>query len=168
MLRNGIAKKFSYLNVSDGSTLKLQTLSTGTANEGDTGVFNENALKVAGAGNVEADDVNVVAGKGLSVKNGTLTVTNSLQSAEKGNKNGTEGINVSDNGVLRAADSLLVTKNGDSISRVTDLKALYLGQGGTLAVTGLSSISTVDMQKYHNALVTTDSTGLIKYEGTAI
>lgn len=165
---NGIAKKFSYLNVSDGSTLKLQTLSTGTANEGDTGVFNENALKVAGAGNVEADDVNVVAGKGLSVKNGTLTVTNSLQSAEKGNKNGTEGINVSDNGVLRAADSLLVTKNGDSISRVTDLKALYLGQGGTLAVTGLSSISTVDMQKYHNALVTTGSTGLIKYEGTAI
>lgn len=162
---NGIAKKFSYLNVSDGSTLKLQTLSTGGASEGDTGVFNENALKVAGAGNVEAAVVDVVANNGLSVEDGTLTVTNSLKSTEDGN--GTKGINVSDNGVLRAADSLLVTKNGDSISLVTALNKLYLGQGGTLAVTGLSSISMADMQTYRSTLVA-GGTGLIKYEGTAI
>lgn len=161
---NGIAKNFSHLNVADGSTLKLQTLSTGTTAEKKAGVFNNKALTLAGAGNVEADDVDVVAGNSLSVKNGTLTVTNSLKSAKEGNKNGTEGINVSDNGVLRAANKLLVKNDG---TLVTGSK-LYLGQGGTLAVTGLSSISTVDMQKYHNALVTTDSTGLIKYEGTAI
>lgn len=164
---NGIAKNFSHLNVADGSTLKLQTLSTGDASEdGTSGVFNKKALTLAGAGNVEAKAVDVATGNGLNVKDGTLTVTNSLKSTEDGN--GTKGINVSDNGVLSAANSLLVTKNGDSISRVTDLSKLYLGQGGTLAVTGLSSISTADMQKYHDALVTTDSTGLIKYEGTAI
>ena len=164
---NGIAKNFSHLNVADGSTLKLQTLSTGDASEdGTSGVFNKKALTLAGAGNVEAEAVDVATGNGLNVKDGTLTVTNSLKSTEDGN--GTKGINVSDNGVLSAANSLLVTKNGDSISRVTDLSKLYLGQGGTLAVTGLSSISTADMQKYHDALVTTDSTGLIKYEGTAI
>ena len=164
---NGIAKNFSHLNVADGSTLKLQTLSTGDASEdGTSGVFNKKALTLAGAGNVEAEAVDVATGNGLNVKDGTLTVTNSLKSTEDGN--GTKGINVSDNGVLSAANSLLVTKNGDSISRVADLSKLYLGQGGTLAVTGLSSISTADMQKYHDALVTTDSTGLIKYEGTAI
>lgn len=163
---NGIAKNFSHLNVADGSTLKLQTLSTGDASEdGTSGVFNKKALTLAGAGNVEAEAVDVATGNGLNVKDGTLTVTNSLKSTEDGN--GTKGINVSDNGVLSAANSLLVTKNGDSISRVTDLSKLYLGQGGTLAVTGLSSISTADMQTYRSTLVA-GGTGLIKYEGAAI
>ena len=163
---NGIAKKFSYLNVSDGSTLKLQTLSTGTANEGDTGVFNENALKVAGAGNVEAAVVDVVANNGLSVEDGTLTVTGSLKSAEDGD--GTDGINVSGNGVLTAANNLLVTNTDGTIAIADGLNKLYLGNGGTLAVTGLASISTTDMQQYRKVLVVNDSTGLIKYEGAAI
>lgn len=163
---NGIAKKFSYLNVSDGSTLKLQTLSTGTANEGDTGVFNENALKVAGAGNVEAAVVDVVANNGLSVEDGTLTVTKSLKSAEDGD--GTDGINVSGNGVLTAANNLLVTNTDGTIAIADGLNKLYLGNGGTLAVTGLDSISTTDMVSYHSALVVSGSTGLIKYEGAAI
>ena len=163
---NGIAKKFSYLNVSDGSTLKLQTLSTGTANEGDTGVFNENALKVAGAGNVEAAVVDVVANNGLSVEDGTLTVTGSLKSAEDGD--GTDGINVSGNGVLTAANNLLVTNTDGTIAIADGLNKLYLGNGGTLAVTGLDSISTTDMVSYHSALVVSGSTGLIKYEGAAI
>lgn len=163
---NGIAKKFSYLNVSDGSTLKLQTLSTGTANEGDTGVFNENALKVAGAGNVEAAVVDVVANNGLSVEDGTLTVTGSLKSAEDGD--GTDGINVSGNGVLTAANNLLVTNTDGTIAIADGLNKLYLGNGGTLAVTGLDSISTTDMVSYHSALVASGSTGLIKYEGAAI
>lgn len=163
---NGIAKKFSYLNVSDGSTLKLQTLSTGTANEGDTGVFNENALKVAGAGNVEAAVVDVVANNGLSVEDGTLTVTGSLKSVEDGD--GTDGINVSGNGVLTAANNLLVTNTNGTIAIADGLKKLYLGQGGTLAVTGLASISTTDMVSYNSALVVSGSTGLINYEGAAI
>lgn len=164
---NGIAKNFSRLNVADGSTLKLKTLSTGEAGKDDTsGVFNNKALTLASAGNVEADAVNVVVGNGLSVEDGTLTVTKYLKSAEVGD--GTNGINVSGNGVLRAADSLLVKKNEESISIAADLHQLYLGQGGTLAVTGLSSISTADMQKYHDALVAANSTGLIKYENADI
>lgn len=164
---NGIAKNFSRLDVADGSTLKLKTLSTGEAGNDDTsGVFNNKALTLAGAGNVEADAVDVVADNGLSVKDGTLTVIKSLESAEDGN--GTKGINVSDNGVLSAADRLLVKKNEGNISIAKDLSKLYLGQGGTLAVTGLDSISTADMQKYHDALVANDSTGLIKYEGATI
>lgn len=157
---------FTKLDVAEGSTLKLQTLSTGTTAGKEAGVFNNKALTLAGAGNVEAEAVNVVADKGLSVKNGTLTVTNSLKSAEDGN--GTKGINVSDNGVLSAADRLLVKKDGESISTADGLKKLYLGQGGTLAVTGLASISTTDMQQYRNVLVVNGSTGLIKYEGAAI
>lgn len=156
---------FDQLNVADGSTLKLQTLSTGEASEGDkAGVFNNKALTLTGAGNVEADAVNVVVGNGLSVKDGTLTVTNSLKSAEAGD--GTTGINVSGNGVLRADNSLLVKSETD-ISIVKNLQQLYLGQGGTLAVTGLSSISTADMRTYRSGLVA-GGTGLIKYEGAAI
>lgn len=163
---NGIAKNFSRLNVADGSTLKLQTLSTGEAGKDDTsGVFNNKALTLASAGNVEAEAVNVVTGNGLSVEDGTLTVTGSLKSAEDGD--GTDGINVSGNGVLRAANNLLV-KNEGNISIADGLNKLYLGQGGTLAVTGLDSISTADMQGYYSALVANDSTGLIKYEGAAI
>lgn len=163
---NGIAKNFSRLNVADGSTLKLQTLSTGTAKEGDTGVFNENALTLASAGNVEAAVVDVVANNGLSVEDGTLTVTGSLKSAEDGD--GTDGINVSGNGVLTAANNLLVTNTDGTIAIADGLNKLYLGNGGTLAVTGLDSISTTDMVSYHSALVVSGSTGLIKYEGAAI
>lgn len=163
---NGQVVGFTKLDVAEGSTLKLQTLSTGTTAGKEAGVFNNKALTLAGAGNVEAEAVNVVADKGLSVKNGTLTVTNSLKSTEDGN--GTKGINVSDNGVLSAANRLLVKKDGESISTADGLKKLYLGQGGTLAVTGLSSISTADMQTYRSKLVAANSTGLIKYEGADI
>lgn len=162
---NGHVVGFNKLNVADGSTLKLQTLSTEGADEGK-GVFNSNALTLTGAGNVEAEAVNV-AGKGLSVKNGTLTVTKSLKSDKAGAADGKEGINVSDNGVLRADNKLLVKTEG-GISIADSLKALYLGQGGTLAVTGLSSISTDDMQTYRSKLVVGGGTGLIKYEGAAI
>ena len=156
---------FDQLNVADGSTLKLQTLSTGTAGKDNKGVFNAKALTLSGAGNVEAVDVDVATGNGLSVKDGTLTVTESLKSAEAGD--GTNGINVSDNGVLRAANNLLV-KNEGNISTADGLNKLYLGQGGTLAVTDLSSISTANMQEYHKVLVADGSTGLIKYEDAAI
>lgn len=164
---NGIAENFSRLNVADGSTLKLQTLSTGKAGKDDTsGVFNNEALTLASAGNVEAEAVNVVANNGLSVEDGTLTVTGSLKSAEDGD--GTDGINVSGNGVLTAANNLLVTNTDGTIAIADGLNKLYLGNGGTLAVTGLDSISTTDMVSYHSALVVSGSTGLIKYEGAAI
>lgn len=155
--------------MADGSTLKLQTLSTGKAGKDDTsGVFNNEALTLASAGNVEAEAVNVVTGNGLTVQDGTLTVTKSLKSAEAGGENGTTGINVSGNGVLTAANNLLVTNTDGTIAIADGLNKLYLGNGGTLAVTGLDSISTTDMVSYHSALVVSGSTGLIKYEGAAI
>ena len=165
---NGIAQKFNMLNVAEGSTLKLQTLSTGAASKENTaGVFNDAALTLAGAGNVEAADVNVESNNGLSVNDGTLTVTNSLKSADAGTGDGTKGINVSNNGVLSAANNLLVKDNNGSISIADKLSQLYLGNGGTLAVTGLGSISTADMQTYRSVLVA-GGTGLIKYEGADI
>lgn len=163
---NGQVVGFAELDVAEGSTLKLQTLSTGTTAEKKAGVFNNNALTLTGAGNVEADAVNVVADKGLTIQNGTLTVTGSLKSAEDGD--GTDGINVSGNGVLTAANNLLVTNTDGTIAIADGLNKLYLGNGGTLAVTGLDSISTTDMVSYHSALVVSDSTGLINYEGAAI
>lgn len=163
---NGQVVGFAELDVAEGSTLKLQTLSTGTTAEKKAGVFNNNALTLTGAGNVEADAVNVVADKGLTIQNGTLTVTGSLKSAEDGD--GTDGINVSGNGVLTAANNLLVTNTDGTIAIADDLKKLYLGNGGTLAVTGLDSISTTDMVSYHSTLVVSGSTGLINYEGAAI
>lgn len=163
---NGQVVGFAELDVAEGSTLKLQTLSTGTTAEKKAGVFNNNALTLTGAGNVEADAVNVVADKGLTIQNGTLTVTGSLKSAEDGD--GTDGINVSGNGVLTAANNLLVTNTDGTIAIADDLNKLYLGNGGTLAVTGLDSISTTDMVSYHSALVVSGSTGLINYEGAAI
>lgn len=163
---NGQVVGFAELDVAEGSTLKLQTLSTGTTAEKKAGVFNNNALTLTGAGNVEADAVNVVADKGLTIQNGTLTVTGSLKSAEDGD--GTDGINVSGNGVLTAANNLLVTNTDGTIAIAGGLNKLYLGNGGTLAVTGLDSISTTDMVSYHSALVVSVSTGLINYEGAAI
>lgn len=163
---NGQVVGFTNLDVAEGSTLQLGTLSTGTAAGDEAGVFNNNALTLTGAGNVVAANVDVATGKGLSVEGGTLTVTDSLKSAEVGN--GTNGINVSDNGVLSAANNLLVTNTDGTIVIADDLSKLYLGNGGTLAVTGLDSISTTDMVSYHSALVASGSTGLIKYEGAAI
>lgn len=160
----GIATKFDKLNVSDGSTLELATLSTGAVGDG-TGIFNDGALTLSSAGNVKAAAVDVVTNNGLSVEGGTLTVTDSLKSSEDGD--GTDGINVSGNGVLSAANDLLV-KNDESITLADGLSKLYLENGGTLAVTGLGSISTADMQTYHSVLVTKNSTGLIKYEGAII
>ena len=163
---------FDNLNVAEGSTLKLGTLSTRKASESDkAGVFNNKALTLAGAGNVEAAVVDVMTGTSLSVKDGTLNVTKSLKSAaigaEAGAGNAATGIIVSGNGVLRADNKLLVQETKEGISIAKDLKALYLGQGGTLAVTGLGSISMAAMKDYHDALVA-GGTGLIKYEGAAI
>ena len=164
---NGQVVGFTNLDVAEGSTLQLGALSTGEASEGDTpGVFNNNALTLTGAGNVVAANVDVAAGKGLSVEAGTLTVTESLKSAGAGN--GTNGINVSGNGVLSVANNLLVKDAEGTITIVDGLNKLYLGNGGTLAVTGLDSISTTDMVSYHSALVVSGSTGLINYEGAAI
>lgn len=69
---NGLVVGFDQLDVAEGSTLQLATLSTGEAGDDKAGVFNGKALTLTGAGNVEANTVNVVASGSLTVQS-TLT-----------------------------------------------------------------------------------------------
>ena len=123
-----------------------------TLAEGKTLDIQGGALTVGGgtdidyAGNLPAE---------LDVSKGTLKST----SAGDGS---TAGINVLQNGVLSAASAKLM-KNSTTIA--DNLNKIWLDNGGTLRVTGLNTISTVDMQTYKTALVA-GGTGLINY-GTA-
>ncbi|WP_462400871.1 hypothetical protein [Desulfovibrio piger] len=66
---------FTKLDVAEGSTLQLGTLSTGTAAGDEAGVFNNNALTLTGGGVVSAAEV--VADKELTVDSlATLTSSN--------------------------------------------------------------------------------------------
>ena len=69
---NGLVVGFDQLDVAEGSTLQLATLSTGEAGDDKAGVFNGKALTLTGAGNVEANTVNVTASGSLTVQS-TLT-----------------------------------------------------------------------------------------------
>ena len=123
-----------------------------TLAEGKTLDIQSGALTVGGgtdidyAGNLPAE---------LDVSKGTL------KSASAGDGS-TTGINVLQNGVLAAASAKLM-KNSTTIA--DNLNKIWLDNGGTLRVTGLNTISTVDMQTYKTALVA-GGTGLINY-GTA-
>ena len=123
-----------------------------TLAEGKTLDIQDSALTVGGgtdidyAGNLPAE---------LDVSKGTL------KSASAGDGS-TTGINVLQNGVLSAASAKLM-KNSTTIA--DNLNKIWLDNGGTLRVTGLNTISTVDMQNYKTALVA-GGTGLINY-GTA-
>ena len=123
-----------------------------TLAEGKTLDIQGGALTVGGgtdidyAGNLPAE---------LDVSKGTL------KSASAGDGS-TTGINVLQNGVLSAASAKLM-KNSTTIA--DNLNKIWLDNGGTLRVTGLNTISTVDMQTYKTALVA-GGTGLINY-GTA-
>ena len=169
---NGSAKKaelkLGELNsdgtVNPGGSLNADITATGsndkvtvnggawTLAEGKTLDIQGGALTVGGgtdidyAGNLPAE---------LDVSKGTL------KSASAGNGS-TTGINVLQNGVLSAASAKLM-KNSTTIA--DNLNKIWLDNGGTLRVTGLNTISTVDMQTYKTALVA-GGTGLINY-GTA-
>ena len=169
----------------DGSTkeaeLKLGELnSDGTVNSG--GSLNAD---ITATGNnakvtVNGGDWTLAEGKTLDIQGGALTVgggtdidyagnlpaeldvsKGTLKSASAGDGS-TTGINVLQNGVLSAASAKLM-KNSTTIA--DNLNKIWLDNGGTLRVTGLNTISTVDMQTYKTALVA-GGTGLINY-GTA-
>ena len=169
----------------DGSTkkaeLKLGELnSDGTVNSG--GSLNAD---ITATGNNAKVTVNggawtLAEGKTLDIQGGALTVgggtdidyagnlpaeldvsKGTLKSASAGDGS-TTGINVLQNGVLSAASAKLM-KNSTTIA--DNLNKIWLDNGGTLRVTGLNTISTVDMQTYKTALVA-GGTGLINY-GTA-
>ena len=115
----------------------------------------------------EGSTMNLDSGATLDVQtgsanlSGTLNVDGTLKSASAGDGS-TTGINVLQNGVLSAASAKLM-KNSTTIA--DNLNKIWLDNGGTLRVTGLNTISTVDMQTYKTALVA-GGTGLINY-GTA-
>lgn len=147
---NGQVVGFTKLDVAEGSTLQLGTLSTGTAAGDEAGVFNNNALTLTGAGNVEADAVNVVADKGLTVDSlATLTssnieVTGTGAVAVEGTLNATgtvattnkTDINVAKGGILNVTTD---TALGD------DFAGAALANGGTVNLTGTTdSELTVD------------------------
>ena len=137
---NGQVVGFTNLDVAEGSTLQLGTLSTGEDGEGDTaGVFNDNALTLTGGGVVSAAEV--VADKGLTVDSlATLTssniaVTDTGVVTVKGTLNATDtvatdnktDINVAKGGILNVTTATAL--NGD-------FAGADLANGGTVNLTG--------------------------------
>lgn len=113
---NGQVVGFTKLDVAEGSTLQLGTLSTREAGEGDTaGVFNNNALTLTGGGVVSAAEV--VADKELTVDSlATLTSSN---------------IAVTDTGVVTVEGTL----NATGTVATDDEVDINVAKGGILNVT---------------------------------
>ena len=112
---NGQVVGFTKLDVAEGSTLQLGTLSTGTAAGDEAGVFNNNALTLTGGGVVSA--AKVVADKGLTVDSlATLTSSN---------------IAVTDTGVVTVEGTL----NATGTVATDDEVDINVAKGGILNVT---------------------------------
>lgn len=136
---NGQVVGFTNLDVAEGSTLQLGTLSTGTAAGDAAGVFNKNALTLTGGGIVSAAEV--VADKELTVDSlatltssnievtgtgdvtveGTLNATGTVATYDKAD------INVAKGGILNVTTD---TALGDAFAGAD------LANGGTVNLTG--------------------------------
>lgn len=137
---NGHVVGFDKLDVADGSTLKLGTLSTGEAGEGDTaGVFNKKALALTGGGVVSAAEV--VADKGLTVDSlatltssnievtgtGVVTVEGTLNATGTVATDNKADINVAKGGILNVTTDTALG---------ADFAGADLANGGTVNLTG--------------------------------
>ena len=136
---NGQVVGFNNLDVAEGSTLQLATLSTGVAAEGDTsGVFNNNDLTLTGSGVVSADKV--VADKALTVDSlatltsgdiavttGSVTVKGTLDATGTVVTTTQDDINVAKGGILNVTTATAL--NGD-------FAGADLANGGTVNLTG--------------------------------
>lgn len=136
---NGQVVGFNNLDVAEGSTLQLATLSTGVAAEGDTsGVFNNNDLTLTGSGVVSADKV--VADKALTVDSlatltsgdiavttGSVTVEGTLDATGTVVTTTQDDINVAKGGILNVTTATAL--NGD-------FAGADLANGGTVNLTG--------------------------------
>lgn len=138
---NGQVVGFTKLDVAEGSTLQLGTLSTGTAAGDEAGVFNNNALTLTGAGNVEADAVNVVADKGLTVDSlATLTssnieVTGTGVVTVEGTLNATGTVATDDKADINVAKGGILNVTTDT-ALGADFAGADLANGGTVNLTG--------------------------------
>lgn len=150
---NGQVVGFTKLDVAEGSTLQLGTLSTGTAAGDEAGVFNNNALTLTGAGNVEADAVNVVADKGLTVDSlATLTssnieVTGTGVVTVEGTLNATGTVATDDKADINVAKGGILNVTTDT-ALGADFAGADLANGGTVNLTGTTDgeLTVTDLQ----------------------
>lgn len=148
---NGQVVGFTKLDVAEGSTLQLDTLSTGTAAGDDAGVFNNNALTLTGGGVVSAAEV--VADKGLTVDSlATLTssnieVTGTGAVAVKGTLNATGTVATTDKTDINVAKGGILNVTTDT-ALGTGFVGADLANGGTVNLTGTtdSELTVTDLQ----------------------
>lgn len=142
---------FTKLDVAEGSTLQLATLSTGVAAEGDTsGVFNNNDLTLTGSGVVSADKV--VADKALTVDSlatltsgdiavttGSVTVEGTLDATGTVATDNKTDINVAKGGILNVTTDTALG---------ADFAGADLANGGTVNLTGTTDgeLTVTDLQ----------------------
>lgn len=143
---NGQVVGFTKLDVAEGSTLQLGTLSTGTAAEDEAGVFNNNALTLTGGGVVSAAEV--VADKALTVDSlatltssniavtdtGVVTVEGTLNATDTVATDNKTDINVAKGGILNVTTDTALG---------ADFAGAYLANGGTVNLTGTTDGLTV-------------------------
>lgn len=136
---NGQVVGFTKLDVAEGSTLQLGTLSTGTAAGDEAGVFNNNALTLTGGGVVSAAEV--VADKGLTVDSlATLTssnikVTGTGAVAVEGTLNATGTVATTDKTDINVAKGGILNVTTDT-ALGTGFAGAALANGGTVNLTG--------------------------------
>lgn len=137
---NGQVVGFTNLDVAEGSTLQLGTLSTGEDGEGDTaGVFNKNALTLTGGGVVSA--AKVVADKELTVDSLATLTSSNIAVTDTGVVTVEGTLDATGTVVTTTQDDINVAKGG--ILNVTTATALNgdfagadLANGGTVNLTG--------------------------------
>lgn len=148
---NGQVVGFTKLDVAEGSTLQLGTLSTGTAAGDEAGVFNNNALTLTGGGVVSAAEV--VADKELTVDSlATLTssnikVTGTGAVAVEGTLNATGTVATTDTTDINVAKGGILNVTTDT-ALGTGFAGADLANGGTVNLTGTTDgeLTVTDLQ----------------------
>ena len=148
---NGQVVGFTKLDVAEGSTLQLGTLSTGTAAGDEVGVFNNNALTLTGGGVVSAAEV--VADKGLTVDSlATLTssnieVTGTGAVTVEGTLNATGTVATNDEVDINVAKGGILNVTTDT-ALGADFAGADLANGGTVNLTGTTDgeLTVTDLQ----------------------
>lgn len=122
-------------------------------------------FKVAG-GKLTVGDLSVSSGAvivGGASGSAGLHIENSIKSNTEGNRE-TTGINVLQNGVLSGAAEKFVTyPDEDTAERATDLAKMYVANGGTLRLDGLSEITLAQARDTKSKVLADGSAGLISY-----
>lgn len=176
------------LEIASGAELKLGD-TPGSSPESPAVVGGSLNTSIASSGTVEVANGTWVlaASKTLEIQGGTLTIGGStassaatapmsaelniqgtLKSANDGD--GSSGINVMQNGVLSGAADKFVTYTAiDGSPTIADgLAKMYVANGGTLRLDGLTAINTHQMMASKTALLAANSTGLINYGNAKI